>query len=446
MMKRKVAILSAVLAAGVLIGCGSQGEKAEDTPSVYFYNADAGQAKNWEAIAAEYTSETGVPVKVATGEEGSYEYGLLDELAKEDAPTLFLISGSAGYDQWKEYCLDLKDTQIYSWLKGPELAAYGEDESVWGLPYSVESYGIVYNQDVISRYIGMDGAVITSMKEVKSFDTLKALVEDMTAKQDELAIKGVFASTSFAPGEDDRWNRLLMNLPLYYEYKDDGVWDKESISFSYNQQYKNIFDLYINNSCTQPDMLGTKSDQDSIREFALGQVAMMQNDSNCWDQVKNVDGNIVKEGRIKFLPIYTGTKGEKNQGLCTGSENFFSVNSQASKEDSQATLDFLQWLLESERGKDFIENTLGVIAPYTTFDNADDAPENPMNRELLRFMNSEKLTSVTWNMLTIPSETFTDNLSRSLLSYAVGETEWETLVSHTIEDWSNEKKKKGDSL
>lgn len=446
MMKRKAAaVLSAVLLAGALSGCGSPKEAVEDTPSVYFYNADVGQAQQWEAIAADYTGETGIEVKVITGEPGAYDYGLMDEMVKDDSPTLFQIKGPVGYEDWKEYCFDLRDTQMYSWLKEPELAVQGQDGGVYGLPWSAETYGIVYNQDIISRYFAMDGAVITSMKEVKSFKKLKSLVEDMTAKQEALGIKGVFASTSFAPGEDDRWQTYLMNLPLYYEYRDAGVQDEEEISFSYNQQYKNIFDLYINNSCTQPDMLETKSQQDSIREFALGQVAMMQNDSNCWEQIKSVEGNTVKEGRIRFLPVYTGVKGEKGQGLCTGTENYFAVNSQASETDRQATIDFLQWLVESDKGRDFLRNSLGVVAPYATFDE-DEAPADPMDREMFRFMNSENLTSVTWNMLTIPSQTFGDNLGQSLLSYAVGETEWETLVSDTIEDWANEKKEKGDSL
>lgn len=68
-----------------------------------------------------------------------------------------------------------------------------------------------------------------------------------------------------------------MNLPVYYEYKDDSVTDKQEIEFKYNQEYKNILDLYVNNSCTKPSMLGSKTVENSMSEFALGKVAMIQN-------------------------------------------------------------------------------------------------------------------------------------------------------------------------
>ena len=45
--------------------------------------------------------------------------------------------------------------------------------------------------------------------------------------------------------------------------------------------------------------------------------------------------------------LYTsiGVEGEENQGLCTGSENYWCVNKNAAPEDIQATLDFLNWVV-----------------------------------------------------------------------------------------------------
>ena len=50
----------------------------------------------------------------------------------------------------------------------------------------------------------------------------------------------------------------------------------------------------------------------------------------------------------QMLPIYIGVDGEENQGLCTGSENFWCVNNNSSDADIQATLDFLYWCVTSE--------------------------------------------------------------------------------------------------
>ncbi|MFV0528222.1 MAG: ABC transporter substrate-binding protein [Lachnospiraceae bacterium] len=434
---KKIAALlvAGVMAAGVLAGCGG----SEDTVgSVYYLSFKPEQAEQWEAIAKQYTEETGVEVKVSTAASGTYEQTLKSEISKKSAPTLFQINGPVGYQAWKDYCLDLSDTDLYSWLKEPEMAVTGEDGGVYGIPYVVEGYGIIYNNEIMDAYFALDGAKATSMEEINSFATLSAVVEDMTAKKDALGIEGVFASTSFSPGEDWRWQTHLMNLPIYYEYRDAGVSDEEEITFSYNENYKNIFDLYINNSVTEPAMLGSKSVEDSMAEFALGKAAMVQNGNWGWGQVSGVSGNVVKEDQVKFLPIYTGVEGEEEQGLCTGTENFFSVNSEASEADQQASIDFVEWLFSSDEGKVLVRDELGFISPFTTF-TEEDNPTDPLAQEVVRYMDNSDLYSVSWNFTSFPSQTFKDNLGAELLDYASGNVTWDALVSATIEDWATEK-------
>ncbi len=124
----------------------------------------------------------------------------------------------------------------------------------------------------------------TSMDQVNNFAALKAVVEDMQANKDALGIKGVFASTSLAVGEQWRWQTHLANLPLYYEFKDNTSFDNtvlaglaaNEVAFKYSDNYKNTFDLYINNSCTEKGLLGAKTVNDSMAEFALGQCAMVR--------------------------------------------------------------------------------------------------------------------------------------------------------------------------
>ena len=55
-----------------------------------------------------------------------------------------------------------------------------------------------------------------------------------------------------------------------------------------------------------------------MAEFALGRCAMVQNGNWAWNDIKEVEGNTIKEEDIRFLPIYTGAEGEDNQGLCIG--------------------------------------------------------------------------------------------------------------------------------
>lgn len=419
----------------LLGGCGTK----KDEPSVYYLNFKPEAAKTWEAIAEAYTAETGIEVKVLTAASGNYEQTLKAEIAKREAPTLFQINGPVGYSTWKYYCEDLSDTNLYSWLLDKSLAVQDEG-GVYGIPYVVEGYGIIYNNAIMEKYFSLSskGTSYKSMDEINNFKKLKEVVEDMTKHKSELGIEGVFASTSFSSGEDWRWQTHLANLPIYYEFNDKGISDSDTIDFTYSDNFKNIFDLYINNSCTSAKELASKTVNDSMAEFALGKVAMVQNGNWAWSQVSSTDGNVVKEEDIRFLPIYTGMSGEENQGLCTGTENFICVNSMASDEDKQASIDFIEWVYSSDIGKDYVTNSLGFISPFNTFSEAE-SPSDPLAKEVLAYMGDENLTSVSWNFTAFPSQQFKDDFGSSLLEYCKGEVDWATVTARVRNEWAEEK-------
>ena len=435
-MKRvKTALSLFALSALLLGGCGEK----KDEPSVYYLNFKPEAAKTWEAIAEAYTAETGIEVKVLTSASGNYEQTLKAEIAKREAPTLFQINGPVGYKTWKYYCEDLSNTELYSWLLDQDLAVK-DSEGVYGIPYVVEGYGIIYNNAIMNKYFSLSskGTPYKSMEEINNFQKLKEVVEDMTAHKSALGINGVFASTSFSTGEDWRWQTHLANLPIYYEFADKGISDSDTIDFSYAKNFKNIFDLYIDNSCTDKTLLASKTVNDSMAEFALGKVAMVQNGNWAWGQVSSTDGNVVKEEDIRFLPIYTGVSGEENQGLCTGTENYICVNSMASEIDKQASIDFIEWVYSSEVGKDYVTNSLGFISPFNTF-TEEESPSDPLAREVISYMGNTNLSSVSWNFTAFPNQQFKDEFGTSLLEYCKGDIDWPTVIDRVCKNWAEEK-------
>lgn len=432
--------LSAVMATVALTGCSSSSDdaaKGDEKGSVYYLSFKPEQEEQWKKIAEDYEKETGVKVKVVTAASGTYEQTLKSEIAKEDAPTLFQINGPVGYQAWKDYTLDLKDTELYKHLLNEDMAVKDGD-GVYGIPYVEEGYGIIYNNAIMEKYFKLDGAKAKSMDEINNFDKLKEVTEDMQAKKDKLGIDGVFASTSLTPGEDWRWQTHLANLPIYYEYKDKDVTDLDKIDFTYADQYKNIFDLYINNSTCEPTLLGSKTVSDSMAEFALGKAAMVQNGNWGWGQIAEVEGNTVKEEDVKFMPIYTGVKGEEKQGLCIGTENFFSINNKASEADQKASIAFIEWLFTSDTGKKHVTEELGFIAPFDTFKDAE-TPQDPLAQEVLRYLGNKDLYNVDWNFVSFPSQTFKDDFGAALLEYANGNMKWEDVKTKVVDEWTSEK-------
>ncbi len=417
---------------------------SQDIVTVRFLNFKPEVAKVYDEIAKVYEKETGVKLVVETAASGNYEQTLTAKMGTNEAPTLFQINGPKGYINWKNYCADLSNTKLYSHLTDKDLAVT-VDGKVYGIPYVVEGYGIIYNKEITDKYFALKNRTndIKSMDDIKNFNSLKAVVEDMQKNADKLGIKGVFASTSLKTGEDWRWHTHLANIPVYYEFEDNNV-DLSSnqtsnINFKYAENFKNIFDLYINNSVTDRKVLGSKIVDESMAEFALGQCAMVQNGNWAWNQIKNVKGNVVKEENIKFLPIYMGINGEENQGLCIGTENFFAINSKASEAEQKATEDFIYWLFTSEKGKNYVKNDLELIAPFDTF-NENEVPEDPLAQDIIKWMNKENINTIPWNFTVFPSLAFKNDFGSVLLQYAQGTKNWNEVKDVFTNRWRTESK------
>lgn len=426
-----------------LCGCGNK--KGE----VYFLNFKPESANVYKEIAKAYEKETGVKIKVQTAAANTYEQTLKSEIAKKNAPVIFQINGPIGYEAWKKSCENIEDSKLYSHLADKDLAIRGNDgKGVYGIPYVVEGYGIIYNEEITDKYFSLKNRSndYTSMDDIKSFSALKTLVDDMTAKKSELKIDGVFASTSLASGEDWRWQTHLLNVPLYYEfeqnddYKDPTVagLNSKEIAFRYSENYKNIFDLYTENSVTAKTLLGSKSTDDSMAEFALGKVAMVQNGNWAWSQIEKVSGNKVKKNKIKFLPIYTGIDGEEKQGICIGTENYFAINKNADSETKKQALDFLDWLFSSSKGKKYVTEKLGFVTPFDTF-KEDERPSDPLARETLRYLNDNEYKNIPWVFISFPGESFKTAVGNALLDYVQGDGNFNSIVKTTKEKWKSER-------
>lgn len=455
--KKLLAItLATTLVASAFVGCGSKNESSEDSNNsttetaeeIYFLNFKPEIADVYNEIAEKYEAETGVKVKVETAASGTYEQTLKSEIAKTDAPTIFQINGPVGYESWKDYCLDLSDTELYTHLLDKSLAVTSGD-GVYGIPYAVEGYGIIYNDEIMQKYFALENKAtdINSVDEINSFEKLEAVVEDMQANKDALGIEGVFASTSMASGNAWRWETHLANIPLYYEFKDaageDGDilqagLDSNEIEFTYNENYKNIYDLYTDNSVSEKGVLGNKSVDDAMAEFALGDCAMVQNGNWAWGQISGIDGNTVQEENIKFMPIYTGVDGEETQGLCIGTENYLAINSQVSEEKQQASIDFINWLFTSDTGKAYVTGELGFIAPFDTFSD-DEKPSDPLSKEVISWMEKDNLETVKWTFQAFPSQNFKDTFAGALLEYVQGTQDWDYVVQTVKDSWKAEK-------
>ena len=420
-MKKRIlsVLLAGVLAIGAFAGCTGKGDKG----SVYYLNFKPEQDAAWQALAKEYEEETGVKVKVFTAAQGTYETTLQSEIEKDEAPTLFQVNGPVGLANWKDYCYDLSGSDIYKQLNS-DAFALKDGNAVLGIAYVIESYGIITNTKLLK-----DAGY--TVDDIKSFADLKEVAEDIASRSETLGFTA-FASTGMDSSSDWRFKTHLANLPIYFEYQADGIGSTAAIKGTYLDNYRNIFDLYINNSTCDGSELSAKTGDDALTDFTSRKAVFYQNGSWAY-------GDLTKAGmtddELTMIPIYIGVGDEAKQGLCTGTENFWCVNKEADEADIEATLDFINWCVTSEKGTTAMANDMGFVIPF-----AKAVESKNLFVKIDSANTAAGLTPVSWNFPTMPSEQWKNNVGSALTAYAADQTDakWDAVESAFVNGWATE--------
>ena len=348
MMKKALSlILAMVLCLGLLAGCGGSGE---ETGSVYWLNFKPESDEVLQEIAQMYTEETGVEVKVVTAASGTYNQTLLAEMDKTEAPTLFVIGNQNAVKDWKDYALNLKDTAIAKELNTDAYNLYDEDGNLVSIGYCYECYGIIVNPKLVE-------AAGFTMDDIKNFDGLKKVAESIHSRAAELGFDA-FSASDMDDSSSWRFTGHMANLEYYYESKADGGWKScpESIKGTYMENFKNLYDLCINNSLTPAKELATGG-HDAQNQFKTGKAAFYVNGSWEYSAVAEAVPNAT------MIPYYAGVEGEEKAGLNCGTENYWAINSKVSEADQKATMDFMVWCVTNEEASRKLVDTFGVM-PY----------------------------------------------------------------------------------
>ena len=446
-MKKATAFGLAALMAATMIPAVPAMAKGDDSEgSVYYLNFKPEQADQWSDLAKKYTDETGVPVTVVTAASGTYESTLKSEMAKDEVPTLFQVNGPVGLASWKDYCYDLSKSDVYKDVESDDYVLKDGD-AVDGIAYVIETYGLIYNKALLNKYFELPDASIKSIDDLNNFQALKTVAEEIQAHKDDLGVEGAFTSAGMDSSSDWRFKTHLANLPIYYEYKADGIDSTDAIKGTYLDNYKQIWDLYLNNSTCEPSMISSKTGDDAASEFALGEAVFYQNGTWAYNDIKD---NEVADEDMGMLPIYIGVDGEENQGLCTGTENYWCVNAKASEADIKATEDFMAWLATDDTALKAIcgsqgampsgADGMGFVTPFKKNLESDNLLVNIASQYV-----ADGKTPVSWNFTTMPSETWKNEVGSALTVYASDQTDanWDLVKKAFVEGWATESQAAG---
>lgn len=413
--KRSLAVFISVLAGTAVFACSQKKEElVQEKASVYIQCYSEQAAKAWSGITGTYRTEQGVNVRVLWP----------DESTREDArPTIAVLENSADYVTWRERCMDFSDTRMYSWLLDQKMALK-EKKSVTAVPCGMKGFGIIYNKEMTDRYFEIEDREVKlgNMDEIRTFHEFRKVVEDMTKHRQELSYRGVFASPSLAEGENE-WQMELLKMSVHLELQESGNFGGSQVEFIYSDTVRDLVDLYFDNSCTGRNSLWRKNEDDALMEFAKGEAAMIQGDDQTYQKISELSKDVIPKRDIRYLSLTIG--GAVQKGLCIEADDYLCINDEVSQASKKAAVTFLEWLYETDQGKEYVTKEMGYTAPYVTF-SEEDIPTDPLALEMVIAAEKQKINFINWNNKTsfvLDEEVLQQNLSE----YARAQKTWEEL-------------------
>ena len=414
-------IIALVLA---LVLCVALATAACAEASVYYLNFKPEADEAWQKLAASYTEQTGVPVKVVTAAAGTYEETLTAEMDKSEAPTMFQVGNQGAVATWGEYCYDLTGTDVWNEMTTEAFNLTDGNGFTYSIGYCYECFGIIVNKALLEK-------AGHSIDEITNFDSLKAVADDIHARAAELGFDA-FSSAGLDGSSSWRFSGHLANMPLYYEFTDDGVTAQPAtITGAYLDNFKAIWDLYITDSATTGADLLTATGDASEAEFGNGEAVFYQNGS--WEFASLTEKFGMDPADLQMIPIYCGVEGEEEAGLCSGTENCWAVNCEADDDDIQATLDFMKWVVTSEEGTTMLAEQFGPC-PFKS-------AKTPAN---VFFADANNLTAegkyvVTWAFNYTPAvDNWRAAVVDALGQYTAGTGAWDAVVSAFVDGWATQ--------
>ncbi len=401
----------------------------EETPaatgSVYYLNFKPEANDAWQKLAEDYTALTGVPVKVVTAASGTYDTTLAAELDKSSAPTLFQCGNQGAINSYGDYCLPLDGTAIMDQMTTDAFNLKDEDGNTLSIGYCYEAFGIIVNKALLEK-------AGYTLDDITNFDSLKAVADDIHARAAELGFNA-FSSAGLDSSSSWRFSGHLANMPLYYQFRDDGVTSQPAtITDAYLDNFKMIWDLYTTDTATTGAALATATMDESEAEFGEGKAVFFQNGT--WEySALTKDKFSMNPDDLAMIPIYCGVDGEEKAGLCAGTENCWAINNESSEEDIQATIDFLVWVVTSDEGTTMMAEQFGPCP----FKDAKE-PENVFFQDANRY-TAEGNYVVTWAFNWTPAvDDWRAAVVDALTQYTAGTGDWEAVKTAFVQGWATQ--------
>ncbi|MCM3041567.1 ABC transporter substrate-binding protein [Paenibacillus motobuensis] len=333
-------------------------------------------AEALEELANKYKEETGNEVEVWGSAGDAYITQLQAKLAAKEGPTIFSIATGAEAEKFKSYYYDMSNESFVKNI-APNMALE-VDGKVVGVPIGVEGFGLVYNKSLVDPKDVTDLASFTSKME-----SLKAEgINGLSLSQEAYFLIGHILNTPFALQADpiDFINKLNNGEVKMADTKEF-------------QEFAKFMEVIRQNSVNPMEV--TYDTQ--MGDFATGKTAMVHQGN--WSYGMLADYGDLDIGMMA-LPIAGNNK------LSVDIPGGWVINNGAKPEEIKAANAFLDWLYNSETGKDTIVNKFKFIPAMTNIE-ADGL--DPLSQAV--FEATKSGNTISWAMNYFPQGIIVNDLT-----------------------------------
>ena len=434
-------VLTVAMVAGMMTGCGSAGgstdtkTSADNSASDDQVVIDVFQNKNEISDALQAAIDTyeeenpSVKINLETVGGSDYASSLKAKMLGNDPVEIFTLGGPDDIASYQDYLEPLTDQEWVSHVTAGGVDNVSVDDEVYGLPLAIEGYGLIYNKKIFEA-AGIDASTLTT------YDAIDKAFADLQDQIDEGKLADEFpvleAVEEYAAKESWIVGLHTNNVALSQEFKSaTNAFNSKSVEYTYGDQLKDLIDLETKYTTSKDDLSLLNSVDYSTQVgggLAIERVAVAQQGNWISSEVANVSEDVLDNLGILPIPL----KGVVEDSIAVGVSNYWCVNSKSSDAEKKAAKDFLNWLYQSDEGKQIVVNDLGFIP---AFDNYDDVTiSDPLSAEVMRYVDAGK--TIPWVFSGQPSG-WDSKVAANIQNYLAGNMTWDEVIAQNIADWES---------
>ena len=441
-MKKAIStILTAAMVAGMMTGCGSAGgstdtqESAGSSAGDDQVVIDVFQNKNEISDALQAAIDTyeeknpNVKINLETVGGSDYASSLKAKMLGNDPVEIFTLGGPDDIASYQEYLEPLTDQEWVSHVTAGGVDNVTVDGEVYGLPLAIEGYGLIYNKKIFEA-AGIDASTLTTYDAIdKAFADLQKQIDEGKLAEEFPVLEAV---EEYAAKESWIVGLHTNNVALSQEFKSAAnAFNSKTVAYTYGDQLKNLIDLETKYTSSKDNLSLLNSVDYSTQVgggLAIERVAVVQQGNWISSEVSNVSEDVLDNLGILPIPL----KGVVEDSIAVGVSNYWCVNSKSSDAEKKAAKDFLNWLYQSDEGKEIVVNNLGFIPAFDNYDNV--SISDPLSAEVKRYVDAGK--TIPWVFSGQPSG-WDSKVAANIQNYLAGSMTWDEVIAQNISDWES---------